>query len=274
MNITASTIIRDGMPYLEHALNSILPHCDAAVLVDTGSVDNSVEVMKDLCATHIGIRWRVLETLWLGFGPSRELAIPFWPDGWVMKFGHDEIYFTHRIKRFRTALEDHWHHSDYDYLYPCEITFEGSHVHSQYGMLPKPGMNTRSQLFRIENDKYRYSWNHMVTNDDLGKTDKKTGEFTFLGPLCGNTNTVKQDPKFTSFVLDDEEPDSCHWAKASHDRLEWKTKSYRELIPTWNEETMCETREEHRYDGPWPEVLYDIDGNLPSWLQADIDKFA
>lgn len=274
MDITLSTIFRDCEMYLEYALASVLPHCTAAVLVDTGSVDRTPEIIQDMCATHIPSgRWRLLHTEWLGFGPSRELAMRYIPDGWLWKTGGDEIYFD-SASEIPGALQTFWDTTDHYYLYPVEITFEGSHCHSQYGMEPKPGMNTRSQLFRIENKKYRYSWNHMVTNDDLSKTDKETGEFTFLGPLCGNSDTVKQDPKFTAFVTGDDKPNSIHFAKCTKERLEWKTKTYRELVPNWDDETMGDPQPEKLYKGPWPEVLYDEDGNLPKWLQLDIDKYA
>lgn len=274
MDITASTILRDGEPYLEYALESILPYCDAAVLVDTGSIDHTVEIIKDMCATHVKSgRWKLVESDWLGFGPSRELAIPYWPEhGWIWKFGHDEIYRNNRTEQFRTRLTMFWNETDYEYIYPCEITMEGSHVHSQYTTTGKPGMNTRSQFFRVDKTKNHYTWNNMVTNDDLGRYDKKTNEFKFLGPLCGLSDTVKQDSKFTAFIIDDDEPDSIHFAKCTSSRLRWKTQTYRELVANWSKETMADPREDHVYTGPWPEVLY-RDDKLPEWLQDDINKY-
>lgn len=268
MYVTASTILRDGEPYVEAALKSILPHCDAAVLVDTGSVDRTVEIIKDMCRTYLGKhKWKLIETEWKGFGPSRELALPYIPDGWMWKFGHDEIWFQDRAEKVKDALYNYWkYHPEVEYLYPTEVTLEGSHVHRQ------AGLNCRSQFFRIENRKNVYTFGNMITNDDLSRLNRATGEVKFLGPLCGNTETVKQDDRFTAFINDDTVPDCLHFAKCTQERLDWKTRTYREIVPEWAEETMAKPEDHGIWAGPWPRYLSDEFG-LPDYIKQDAERF-
>ena len=131
-------------------------------------------------------------------------------------------------------------------------------------------MNARSQFYRIENGPYTYTWGGMRTNDDLTRIDRQTRKQMFLGPLCGDVRTISKDPSFTSFIIPgktDEpsqvvftnppaKPDSIHFAKCSQERIDWKTKTYREIVPEWGEEGMGRPEEMTPYHGPeWPDVL-------------------
>ena len=288
--------MRDGEPYVEYACRSTFPHADKIVIVDTGSKDNTIDIIRAVAA-EFDKELVLIESPWLGFGPSRELAMPYIEDGWLWKIGQDEVWFNveEKYATLRDRLKWAWEKTEYPYLYPTEWTMEGSHITRQ------GQMNSRTQFYRIENEKYVYTWGGMRTNDDLTRINRlNRRDQLFLGPLCGDVHTINKDPRFTAFVYHGRsgpcpiysmgdgdpsaefwekerkvppyKPDAIHFAKCTSKRMDWKTKTYRELDANWPEEGMGNPKEQKPYDGPWPEVLYDKDGNLPSWLQADLDR--
>jgi len=86
MKITLSTIMRDGEPYVEYACRSTFSQADKIVIVDTGSKDNTIDIIRQV-AKEYDKELILLETPWIGYGPSRELAMPHVEDGWLWKIG-------------------------------------------------------------------------------------------------------------------------------------------------------------------------------------------
>ena len=55
--VTAAMIVRDGGDLLKGAIESVLPHVDDLVVVDTGSEDDSRAVAKSLGARVYDFKW-------------------------------------------------------------------------------------------------------------------------------------------------------------------------------------------------------------------------
>ncbi len=80
--ITACVIARDEAERLPGCLESV-SFCDEILLVDSGSVDDTVRIAKDAGA-------RVIEQPWLGFPAQRNVALENARGEWVLEIDADE----------------------------------------------------------------------------------------------------------------------------------------------------------------------------------------
>lgn len=84
-SIGACVIVRDGAAVLPACLTSLKGAIDALVVVDTGSVDDSVAI-----ARHLGAR--VVESAWQGdFAAARNVALAHCRSEWVLSIDADEV---------------------------------------------------------------------------------------------------------------------------------------------------------------------------------------
>lgn len=69
-------IVKNESDVIERCLASILPHVDAAVIVDTGSTDDTVDLCFRMLGTATGLMdWDVICSDWNGFAESRNEAL-------------------------------------------------------------------------------------------------------------------------------------------------------------------------------------------------------
>jgi tetratricopeptide (TPR) repeat protein len=86
--LSAALIVRDEERYLEGCLRSLAAHVDEIVVVDTGSVDASRQIARDLGA-------RVIERAWTGdFAAARNASLESARGEWVLYIDADETLVT------------------------------------------------------------------------------------------------------------------------------------------------------------------------------------
>ena len=81
-SITACIIARDEAERLPACLASVA-FCDEVVVVDSGSVDRTVQIARDAGA-------HVVEQPWLGFAAQRNVALDHAHGDWVIEVDADE----------------------------------------------------------------------------------------------------------------------------------------------------------------------------------------
>lgn len=127
--ICLTMIVRDAAPFITETLATAISHIDTWCIVDTGSIDNTCEVVTRFFAEH-GIAGVLHERPWRGFGPSRNEALDLargtadyalmldaddlivgslntdnlTADGYRVRFGPDNVYW--RTSLFR--LDRRW----------------------------------------------------------------------------------------------------------------------------------------------------------------------
>ena len=74
VTVTLCMIVKDEEALIERCLKSMLPYIDRYDITDTGSTDNTIQVIKDFFAEH-GVPGEVYESDWKGFGKSRTEAL-------------------------------------------------------------------------------------------------------------------------------------------------------------------------------------------------------
>jgi glycosyltransferase involved in cell wall biosynthesis len=80
--ISAAIITKDEEKNIERCLKS-LGWVDEIVVVDSGSTDRTLEICE-------GYRCRVIQSEWLGFGPTKQLAVDSVSNDWVLSIDADE----------------------------------------------------------------------------------------------------------------------------------------------------------------------------------------
>lgn len=74
VTVTLCMIVKDEEKCIERCLESMLPYIDRYDITDTGSSDNTKQVIKDFFDKH-GVPGEVYEMTWLGFGKSRTQSL-------------------------------------------------------------------------------------------------------------------------------------------------------------------------------------------------------
>ena len=70
--ICLNMIVRNESKLIEHCLLSVIPYVDTWVIIDTGSTDNTMEIIKRVMAGKPGV---LLEDTWVDFGTNRTSAV-------------------------------------------------------------------------------------------------------------------------------------------------------------------------------------------------------
>ena len=67
-------IVRDAAEFVTETLQSVLPYIDEWVIVDTGSVDNTKQVIQNFF-DEAQLKGQLVERPWIGFAHNRTEAI-------------------------------------------------------------------------------------------------------------------------------------------------------------------------------------------------------
>jgi len=73
-NLTLSMIVKNEAPNIERCLESVAPFIDYYIICDTGSTDNTKQIIKDFFDKK-GIPGEVLDHEWSDFGTNRSMAL-------------------------------------------------------------------------------------------------------------------------------------------------------------------------------------------------------
>lgn len=74
VTVTLCMIVKNEEKVIERCLQSMLPYIDRYDITDTGSTDNTKQIIKDFFDKH-GVPGEVHEMEWLGFGKSRTQSL-------------------------------------------------------------------------------------------------------------------------------------------------------------------------------------------------------
>lgn len=72
--LTLTMIVKDEASNLERCLSSVAPYIDYYVICDTGSTDNTKEVIRSFFDKK-GIKGEILDCTWVDFGHNRSIAL-------------------------------------------------------------------------------------------------------------------------------------------------------------------------------------------------------
>jgi glycosyltransferase involved in cell wall biosynthesis len=73
-NLTLSMIVKNEAPNIQRCLESVAPYIDYYIICDTGSTDNTKEIIKNFFDSK-GIPGEILDHEWKHFGHNRSLAL-------------------------------------------------------------------------------------------------------------------------------------------------------------------------------------------------------
>lgn len=160
-------IVRDEAPNIERCLSSLYKFIDYYIICDTGSTDNTKEIIKNFFDSK-NIKGEIIDHKWVDFGTNRSLALKecFGKTKWALVIDADDtIEGTLPVEK----LEDH---------YDCY------RVELQMGDM----VWDRVQIFNLKNKEWRYEEPlHEYPHCDGGYTtgDLK-GDFRWLARSEGN----------------------------------------------------------------------------------------
>ena len=84
ISVSALFVVRDEAANIERAVAGVLGLVDEVVVVDTGSVDATAVLAKAAGA-------RVLQSPWLGYGPTKNFGASACAHDWVLSLDADEV---------------------------------------------------------------------------------------------------------------------------------------------------------------------------------------
>lgn len=97
--ISAVIITKNEESNIERCLKS-LHWVDEIVVVDSGSTDITLEICKRYNCT-------IVETEWLGYGKTKQLAVNSAANSWVLSIDADEEVSINSIQAIKDSIEDH-----------------------------------------------------------------------------------------------------------------------------------------------------------------------
>lgn len=98
VKISAVIITKNEEANIERCLNS-LKWVDEIVVIDSGSVDRTVEICrKNNC--------KVVETEWLGYGKTKHLAVDSASYDWILSIDADEEVSEKSVSSIKTIIEE------------------------------------------------------------------------------------------------------------------------------------------------------------------------
>jgi len=66
-NLLLLLMVRNEAKIIQRCLEAAIPHVDAVILVDTGSEDDTIDIVKKNCELPL----KVVEHIWASFGHNR-----------------------------------------------------------------------------------------------------------------------------------------------------------------------------------------------------------
>jgi glycosyltransferase involved in cell wall biosynthesis len=103
MDITAHTLVRNEENFVWYAIQSVLPHVDQIIVWDTGSTDNTVEIIKTINSRKIKFEQKgYVDTK--GVGVLRQQMLEETKSKWIMILDGDEIWWDNAIENCRLKI--------------------------------------------------------------------------------------------------------------------------------------------------------------------------
>lgn len=106
-NLTLSMIVKNEAPNIERCLESVAPFIDYYIICDTGSTDNTKEIIKNFFDAK-GIPGEILDHEWKHFGHNRTLALEacYGKTKWAMMIDADDFLAgTLPVEKFDDSLD-------------------------------------------------------------------------------------------------------------------------------------------------------------------------
>ncbi len=119
--ISAVIITKNEELNIERCLKS-LHWVDEIVVVDSGSTDRTVEICKRY-------NCKIIETEWLGFGKTKQLAVNSASYNWVLSIDSDEQVSDNSVRVIKTLLENPQHKAYKAYKVQIKSFYLGRMIH-------------------------------------------------------------------------------------------------------------------------------------------------
>jgi len=106
-NLTLAMIVKNEAPNIERCLESVAPYIDYYVIADTGSIDNTKEIIKNFFDKK-GIPGEILDHEWQDFGTNRSKVLKHCHDKtkWALMIDADDnIEGTLPIEKFDDSVD-------------------------------------------------------------------------------------------------------------------------------------------------------------------------
>lgn len=98
--ISGCLIVKNEAEYLEKCIKSMLPILDELIIVDTGSTDNTIEVVQRYTKKVFAYNWQN------DFAAARNYAISKAKMPWIIFLDADEYFSERSLKNIRTTIDN------------------------------------------------------------------------------------------------------------------------------------------------------------------------
>jgi tetratricopeptide (TPR) repeat protein len=180
MKLSLCMIVRDEEQMLPRCLAAVAPAVDEIVIVDTGSIDSTVEIAKSFGA-------RVIDFPWTGsFSEARNVSFEAATGDWIMYLDADEILVQEDVAALRALTCQTWR----EVFFVVETSYLGE-LGSGAAMV-----NVAPRIFR-NRPEYRFEGRlheqifHTLPADVPGKTAQSTVRIEHYGYL-GSVREAKE----------------------------------------------------------------------------------
>lgn len=121
IRIAAIMPVYNGRLWVEQALQSVLTQTvapDEIIVIDDGSPDDSMDMVRAIAAGHPNIRILTQENA--GQSAARNLAISLCTSEWIALIDQDDIWYPNHLEELSAAVREHrglalgWVYSDFD----------------------------------------------------------------------------------------------------------------------------------------------------------------
>ncbi|MEK7101470.1 MAG: glycosyltransferase [Patescibacteria group bacterium] len=107
MKIVAHTIIKNEENWIWYSLISVLDHVDEIMVYDTGSTDNTAEIIKTISSSKIKFRKLPPTADETALSKVRQLMLDQTQADWLMILDGDEIWPEESLKTISEFIKDH-----------------------------------------------------------------------------------------------------------------------------------------------------------------------
>lgn len=146
-NISVVMIVRNEEEIIGRTLAAVTPYFADVVVVDSGSSDRTVSICRELGA-------RVVESPWLGYGKTRNLAASHALNDWILSLDADEVPDKVLLEHLRC-------------LQPEEGRLYAIRLVTYLGNKPlRRGEFARGPINRLY-DRRRVSWSEAIVHESL-----------------------------------------------------------------------------------------------------------
>jgi len=123
MKLSLCMIVRDEQEMLPQCLDAVAPAVDEIVIVDTGSVDRTVEIARSYGA-------KVIQRAWTGsFADARNVSFDAATGDWLLYLDADEVLVAEDVQRLRDLTGQTWREA----FFLAETSFTGE-AHAGTGL--------------------------------------------------------------------------------------------------------------------------------------------